>query len=98
MGQIITAEYRSRQFLLEHLNWWQRLWFNRRGVFSVKGQKSRKRYVIGKRWVTSFFPPRSYCLGVYDGYGHPVPVFDQMLAKKILIECDEHTFLNTANY
>jgi hypothetical protein len=96
MGRIVTAEYRSRQFLLEHLNWWQRITFKWRGVFTVRGQKSRGRYYIGKRWVTRW--PRSYCLRVYDGHGDPVPVYDAMLAKKILLECDELTFLNTANY
>ena len=94
MGQIVTAEYRARRFLLDHLNWWQRLTLRIRGGFRVKGNSTRRHYWVNSRGVTRGLT--FYCLIVYDGKWQEVPYYDAMLAKKILIGAAEPLFLKTA--
>jgi hypothetical protein len=98
---------RARKLLLEHLTW--RQWFEFRvwKSFTVRGNLTGHRYRIFPPYYSTIvrtfvgLPRKSFCLLVDDGGGYfnkNMPKDDAMLAKKLVIECNDAMFLLVANY
>jgi hypothetical protein len=86
------AELRAEALLLGWLSPSQRAQYLERGWFEVKTATGR--YRIRPRGVVRLEPPGSaYCIEATS----PVPVADEMLANKLLLETDERRFLATAH-
>ena len=86
------AELRAEALLLGWLSPSQRAQYLERGWFEVKTATGR--YRIRPRRVVRLEPPGSaYCIEATS----PVPVADEMLATKLLLETDERRFLATAH-
>jgi hypothetical protein len=95
-----AARVAARDLLWEHLTPEQREEYRRGGVFTAKGNDTGREYLISVGWI--LYAPKSYdridfCLHVGDQGGESIPYEDILLAKKLLIECDEDLFLKTAN-
>jgi hypothetical protein len=99
----VAAKARAREFLVEHLTPPQRETFDRNGWFIVEGGKSKTKYRI--RAVESMVanvdvlnargsPLHRLCAHVRLGM---VPLGDQLLSQKIMLELAEDDFLRTAN-
>ncbi len=87
------AELRAEALLLDWLSPHQREQYRARGWFEVVTQTGH-RYGIWPRQVVRLDGRRAaYCIEARS----PVPVCDEMLAKKLLLETDEHRFLATAH-
>jgi hypothetical protein len=87
------AELRAEALLLSWLSPFQRAQYLERGWFEVSTATGR-RYRIGRGPVVRLEPPGSaYCIEATS----PVPVADELLANKLLLETDERRFLVTAH-
>ena len=87
---------RARGLLVNHMTLSQREDFERTACFDVIGSRSGARYTIstcrrinnvsteGRAWFCALFSP-------------PLPIWDQALAQKMLIETDEIEYLAIAN-
>jgi hypothetical protein len=86
------AELRAEALLLSWLSPRQRAQYLERGWFEVRTVTGR--YRIG-RGVTVRLEPHgsAYCMEAMS----PVPVADELLANKLLLETDERRFLATAH-
>ena len=92
-----AADHEARRLLARHLSKWQRRNLNTNGGFAVKGNETGRRYWISKEGdVHRPRDQRHFCLMVFDENHSEVPEADAILAKKILLECNEHLFLSTA--
>ena len=86
------AELRAEALLLSWLSPSQRAQYLERGWFEVKTVTGR--YRIGPGTIVRLEPRGSaYCTEATS----PVPVADEMLANKLLLETDERRFLATAH-
>lgn len=92
-----AARIRARDLLWNHLTDQQRAEYAECGYFTVRGHETAETYKVMRGNVRRLSDMASFCLVVHDFEDH-VPVEDQMLVKKILIEKDEDLFLRTANY
>lgn len=103
-----AAMARSRELLLEHLTPAQRESFERNKWFVIEGGKSRQRYriraavhmvanvdVIAVRDDGSEVVSHRLCAHCRLD---EVPLFDQLLAQKLMLEFDEERFLSLANH
>ncbi|SRR6266536_1181486 len=87
------AEMRAEALLLGWLSPGQRAQYGSRGWFEVR-TPSGHRYGVWPRKVVRLDARRSaYCIEAMAW----VPVADEMLAKKLLLETDERRFLATAH-
>jgi hypothetical protein len=91
----------ARDLLLKHLRPEQRKQFEAQRSFEVIGQSGKRRYLIESNGLVKRIddkgPVESYCIHP-DFREHPqLPVPDLILAKKLMLECDEDRFLKTAN-
>lgn len=97
-----AAKHRARELLLQHLTAEQRHTFEKNGWFVVEGSKSKRKYKItaNDNCAANIY--------VLDGEkvkhricGHckldQVPLADHLLAQKVMLECDEDSFLKIAN-
>lgn len=98
-----AAQTRARELLLEHLTPDQRDTFVKHGWFIVEGGKSRARYrVRSDRGLVANVdvidprdrPTHRLCAHARSG---SVPMGDQLLAQKIMLELAEDDFLRIAN-
>lgn len=86
---------KAKKVLLEHLSPVQRYQYEREGYFHAIGSISRERYKI--------YPRRNWGISVM-GYSlcattqGKVPIEDEMLIHKLLIETNEKKFLDNCNY
>lgn len=89
-----TSYDRSLTLLRKHLTPEQLRTFEVTNGFMCTGSRSKHRYYIryGKKVVDQ--SGIEYCI-ISKSY-EPIPELDVMLAKKLLIETDERTFLETA--
>jgi hypothetical protein len=86
------AELREEALLLGWLSPSQRAQYLERGWFEVRTVTGR--YRIGRGAIVRLEPRGSaYCIEATS----PVPVADEMLANKLLLETDERRFLATAH-
>lgn len=89
----------ARDLLLENLSASQRARFENERVFEVVGGSRKHRYLIdhtgGVTRIDEQGSIESYC--IHPSYAHRIPTPDLILAKKLMLECDEETFLRTAN-
>jgi hypothetical protein len=92
----------ARELLVAHLNRNQRQRFEAEKVFEVTGGSRKQRYLIyadGRvKRIDEQGPVESYC--IHPSYAEPdhnIPIEDLILAKKLMLEFDEETFLKTAN-
>lgn len=88
------AEAKARALLLRMLSPDNRKLFEERGYFEARGQKTRHQYDIHqKRQINIFNRTKGYrlCYVTPD-----VPICDQLVAQKLLIESDEEHFLSVA--
>lgn len=89
------AQRKARALLLKHMTREQRKEFKASGQFHVKGSSTGAIYmIIDSGSVVRATDGHEFCLQVV---GERVPREDELLARKILIECDEPKFLATAN-
>jgi hypothetical protein len=87
------ARVRAEALLLAWLSPDQRAQYRSRGWFEVTTASGR-RYRVMPSGVVRVEPRRSgYCIEAVS----PVPVADEMLANKLLLETDERRFLATAH-
>ena len=87
------AELRAEVLLLGWLSPSQRAQYLARGWFEVTAATGR-RYRVGPRGVVALEPRGSgYCIEAAS----PVPVPDELLANKLLLETDERRFMATAH-
>jgi hypothetical protein len=87
---------RAARWLWDSLDDRQRLSFSVNSTFMVTGNETKRRYRISYNTVERIDNPAAqFCL-VFKG-GDLIPFEDWLLAKKILIECDEDLFLRTAH-
>ncbi len=87
------ARLRAEALLLAWLSADQRAQYRARGWFEVTTAAGR-RYRIRRGGVVRLDPRGSgYCIEAVS----PVPVADEMLANKLLLETDERRFLATAH-
>jgi hypothetical protein len=102
-----AAMARSRELLLEHLTPTQRESFERNKWFVIEGGKSRMRYRIraAPHMVANIDVIAVRASGE-EAVSHrlcahcrldEVPLFDQLLAQKLMLEFDEERFLSLAN-
>lgn len=97
-----VAKERARELLLEHLTPSQRETFDANGWFIVEGGKSKTKYRIRAREdmvanvdvMKGEQTSHRLCAHVRVG---TVPLGDQLLAQKVMIELAEDDFLRTAN-
>jgi hypothetical protein len=97
----VEAKKRARGLLLEHLTPQQRETFEKNGWFVVEGGKSRKRFKI----FGSGYAGNVHELDVHDRMVNrlcchanaSIPLEDQLLTQKVLLEWDEEHFIKTAN-
>lgn len=88
------ADERARQLLLDHLSEEQKKTFEKDGWFECVGNKTGKTYRIHNyRNINTVQGKTKYCLVQKD----TVPLPDQLLTEKMLIENDEDKFLKVAN-
>lgn len=89
-----AATERSLKFLREHLTPEQQTTWDNSQYFDVKGNVSGAIYRLGPSGVTRRSDLHDFCLQIV---GEWTPIYDAVLARKILLECDEKRFLATAN-
>lgn len=88
------ADDRAKQLLLDHLSEEQKKTFEKEGWFECVGNKTGKTYrVHNYRNVNTVQGKTKYCLVQKN----TVPLPDQLLTEKMLIENDEEKFLKVAN-
>jgi hypothetical protein len=95
-----AAEHRAQRFLYRHLSRWQRKSLRENGYFMVKGNHTGDKYRVYFDGDDSVFRVRDdchFCLSVMDENEYEVPEGDRVLARKLLIQGDEETFLAVAN-
>jgi len=95
-----AAAARARELLIEHLTAEQRETYQRHGFFVVEGGRSKQKYRIRSGSLIGN-------VDVLDGdnvrhrlcahAAHEIPMGDQLLIQKFLLEHDEDHFLRTAN-
>jgi hypothetical protein len=97
------AERRARRFLYRHLTRDQKRSIKDNEYLIVKGNVTNKEYRVYFDGGDSVFTVGTdgdcdyhYCLAVMDEDGGNVPEGDRVLARKLLIQSDEKTFLATA--
>jgi hypothetical protein len=98
-----AAHTRARELLLSQLTPAQRKTFDENKWFIIEGGQSREKYRI------NFKGHMVANVDVLDAHGdvlhrlcghcdlNEVPIFDQLLAQKLMLECDEERFLRLAN-
>jgi hypothetical protein len=95
-----AAEKKARRLLHSHLTSYQRRMLAKDDRITARGNVTGDRYFIfatREAWVSRVRDGRGYCLEIIDdGDEEATPMWDQMLAKKIIIEADEQLFLDTA--
>lgn len=95
-----AANKRAEELMLAHLTPAQRLQIKAHGWFIVEGGRSKHNYMIrptayaGNIEVTEWDGRRSRLCCHVD---HSIPVFDNALAQKLMLEHDEDAFLRIAN-
>jgi hypothetical protein len=97
---------RAKELLLRHLNEEQRAQFARDCSFVVtagSGHRYRLRGDKGKSFNIDLLKGKSHTTTVAATLcvvlkGKEAPIFDQMLAQKLLIETNERQFIETANW
>jgi hypothetical protein len=88
------ADERAKQLLLDHLSEEQKKTFEKDGWFECVGNKTKKVYRIHNyRNINTLQGKTKYCLVQKS----TVPLPDQLLTEKMLIENDEDKFLKVAN-
>lgn len=93
----------AKDLLLKHLSPQQRDQFEKDRMFEVLGKTQKNRYLIGAdgsvKRVDEKGLVESYC--IHPDYSRDpdfkIPASDLALAKKLMLEHDEETFLKTAN-
>lgn len=92
-----VASTRARELLMDHLTEEQRDTFTRNGWFVVEGGKSKKRYKIhGNTYAGNvYLDDGSARFCCHCDYG--IPLHDQLLAQKVMLEVAEENFLALAN-
>jgi hypothetical protein len=87
------ARLRAEALLLDWLSPSQRTQYRARGWFEVTTTAGH-RYRVRRGGVVRLDPRRTaYCIEAVS----PVPIADEMLANKLLLETDERRFLATAH-
>lgn len=86
---------RSLKLLREHLSPEQLTAWDRDGYFAVKGNVSGAIYHLTMGGVQRTSDGHQFCLQLVGDEW--TPLYDAVLARKILLECDETKFLTTAN-
>ena len=89
------SRYRALELLWQHLTEEQRAEYVETKTVVVRGEETGDCYRIYRGTVRRVVDGSDFCLVVRDNKDN-VPVEDMVLAKKILLECDEDTFLRTA--
>jgi hypothetical protein len=93
------AQVRARDLLWEHLSDQQRGEYAAFGAFIAVGNETGQKYWINEEGELRRESDRAdFCLHIHCRQADVLPMEDQMLAKKIIIENDEDLFLRTANY
>lgn len=93
-----NANLRALGLLWKHLTAEQRVEFLNSNCFTVVAPKSKTRYTIDWQSSTNIYAPdkgRRYCI-IPDPKKPAIPLADQLLAQKFLIEADEARFLKVA--
>lgn len=96
----VAANKRAEELMLAHLTPAQREQIKAHGWFIVQGGRSKHNYMIrptayaGNIEVTEWDGRRSRLCCHVD---HTIPVFDNALAQKLMLEHDEDAFLRIAN-
>jgi hypothetical protein len=100
-----TAQERARELLMQNLTPQQREQFEKHGFFVIEGGKSRKKYrVRGDKGLTANVDVLSadersvtIRLCAHGPLGEGMPLFDHLLAQKLMLESDEDAFIKIAN-
>jgi hypothetical protein len=87
------AEARARELFLSKLTARQRRTWLARRRFTVEGASGVRYTIVPYDSYNIRAPDALFCLEVHGA----TPVYDKLLAQKLLIECDEPLFLATAN-
>lgn len=91
------AKERARKLLNDNLDPTQRHDYERSGAITAIGNMTGARYVFGAQGsIRSPDIGDKYCLTTESLYSCHVPE-DSLLARKLMIECEEGEFLRTAN-
>jgi hypothetical protein len=91
------AVRRSKEFLCDALTHVQLRRFAIDGSFEVKGSRSPHVYRITTGTVANIYRDDGCVYCAHADARSRVPVYDSMLAQKILLELDEGAFLRVAN-
>jgi hypothetical protein len=107
VGTDKIARMRAKALLYENLTEDQARWLNERSYFAVRGSETRRIYyltplrisynVLSDDGIVHCAYPRMY--DDYNGFfGHtPLPIYDVLLAQKLLIESNEAEFRRKSN-
>ena len=89
----------AEALLLRNLNDEQRASWEKHRGFWVTAKSGNRYWLDGQRprGLPIDGPPQSYCIYSLDENGLHLPIGDQILAQKLLIEADEDRFLKVAN-
>jgi hypothetical protein len=96
-----AAQARALELLMMHLDEHQRKTFERQGLFVVRGGDTGQKYQLHGSTMTG----NIHVLGPRDRVthrlcahcSHDIPMGDQLLAQKLMLEYDEGYFLGIAN-
>jgi hypothetical protein len=94
------ARTRSRELLLAHLTEAQRKTFRDNRWFVIQGGKTKATYRIrdaGHAGNIDVMQGERVTHRLCCHCDHSIPVYDNMLAQKLTLECDEEAFLRLAN-
>ena len=96
-----VAKKRAQKFLLQHLTKLQQETFNKNGWFLVEGGKTKTKYRIRSNGLTGNIDVYKDDKITHRLCGHiptnKVPIGDQLLAQKMMLESCEDDFLRIAN-
>ncbi len=95
-----AATAKADNLLKAMLNKEQRTQYEREQTFEVRSQGSRRRYQLTHGWAGNVFLLDERGRRIEKLCIHPViemPVADNLIAQKLLLEADEETFRRTAN-
>jgi|GEM_PF-5924287 len=90
------AERRARELLFTHLRPDQRAEYEEQSIVTVVGESGNCYYLSPADIVVRLKQGGVYRMCIVPRIRDPVPADDVLLAKKLLIEADEQTFLATA--